>query len=725
MKRRSKSVSNIYFLQDGNSSSHIIRRKSNRLSVRQTTVMNGALKLNPFPENEKSKLGVSANVTSSDNREKQTIEKKSPEMRLNDRSDLNDASKIAELLEKKDRRLVDSGFMDSPTCSEHSRSTNESHSPIKDMQSNDLHTASITSAAVKKWKHYKIAMEAYRKSSGKSPDDPESDGISSAMSLPVRGGKNDAARRSIFNYWDVNLDGCILETAEQSQTDRNSVNSSGSSVDPDFSPAQKQEQADALCFDYRSLLRSKGLKKGHRNSITQLKGRDSKRISVESDIITDIDTMVGFSPNGIVPEPTVIKDEEKNDSQRNSASDSQPEKIVWSHYDNYFQQKSDVTYISLNDVNPKKQSATSSYEKKARSNTDLSDVVFESDGVNLRDSQLIRKRNFSSSNIISPSADPPSPLMAALPPANDSQKFHTIASSARLAKLLKRQQRKGATVRSKEKSKRLNEISVISGPINLENGSTITEPTGKPPLSRDSSAESILDNKSIDMSTEEKAERPVFLNLERRSVNERKLGRKFRLGSTKSRSLSQLHVIGSTSLTSTPVDSASEEFAFHRAVSEKLSVDAMLDGMAKVDLNNGAGIFSTLTRRRLSSPFHKKKTFKSSTKRRSIKASDIVHTQLNANGNNNNNAILYDTACNRSYSESIFRVTGPISSCGTVCQSDSCLDKFLLQNASENMRISSICTNCNGKPNYLEQNQPHLLELVTNVTKTTEFLAGN
>ena len=610
-------------LHSGGSS--IALRNSSCFLTSQETDKHGAFAKTQLLENgksDKSKLHLNDKMTSFDKREKLWRESYRNDML---RSDLNNQF-TTDIPERRGRKQVDSGFVDS--CSEYSRSVSDSHSPTREMTTvSDYSADSITSAAVKKWKHYKRAMDAYRKSSTKNDDlSPGNDtiGLSNVMSLPVRVGKNDAERQSIFTFWDQDPDQ-NLEVLDET-TQNGSSNTDGVCL---FNPSDK---GDMLSFDYRSLLRSKkGSKKPRDSLVEQLKMRDSKRFSVESDVITDIDALAGFSPTERCPNPI------KKDTNSKISDGAQPEKIVWSHYDNYFKPKCEVSYISLNDA--KKQfpcsgggSENAVEEAKTRSSLDLRTLPTDDETVNLRDSQLIRKRNLSSSNILNSnqgdSGIPP------LPPTNDSQKFYTIASSARLAKLLKRQQRRSTYKKTKTANS-------SSPDHDTEKRGPTTEPCGRPTSDdHDSpfSGENVVRaSASSDNLMNEGLERPTYLAVERNRLSEKKLARKFRLGSSKSRSLPQLQVIGNASLSSatTPVDS--EPVGFNRSSSEKLNSDAVMDGMARLDINGSSGFFTTLTRRRLSSPFQKKKNFRSSSRRRSIKASDIVHMQLNTNNSNNNN----------------------------------------------------------------------------------------
>ena len=640
LRRRSLSVSLSSEITHGDvaSANTIVRRKSSRHAGMQEIEKHYTAtdsRLWEIERNFKSKLHFNDKIASFDKREKLLMGSTHTDI---PRSDLkNQLAK--DLSERRDRKQVDSGYADS-NCSEQSRSVSDSYSPTKDMNTvSDFSADSVTAAAVKKWKHYKRAMSAYRKSSEKNNDDlsPGNDDIgpSSVMSLPVRVGKNDVKRQSIFNFWDKDQDQ-IPEVPEMTtQTGSNNLIGKDAPVEGDMCILKTSEKGDMLSFDYRSLLRtSSALKKCRGSPVQQLKLRDSNRFSVESDIITDIDAIAGFSPSERCS--CAVKE------QTTDTSGNQPEKIVWSHYDNYFKPRLEVSYISLNDA--KKRSSGSEDSKnslnsgaKTRSVLDLRTLSADSDSVNLRDQQLIRKRNLSSSTLLlSHSGETGMPPIS---PSNDAHKFHTVASAARLAKLVKRQQRKSA-FKHKVRASTLS-VSNVDSEKRAPAADSCGSPTAKDLPNSACTSESLVQNSTLfDKHSGHKGlTRPTHLDVEQNQLSEKKLARKFRLGSNKSRSLPQLQVIGANNLSNTgsPLDGSSESFLFSRSASEKLSSDSILDGMSKLEIHGNSGFFATLTRRRLSSPFHKIKNFKSSTKRRSIKASDIVHTQLNTNANNNSN----------------------------------------------------------------------------------------
>ena len=554
------------------------RRKSKRLSARLSAAKYGAIELRDLIENDEKVTVSSAKVRSKNTR-----------FSLESHSD---AETSASSTDQHRNGSIDI----SPTieCVQYF-----SQSP----------SSEVASAAVKKWKHYKRAMAAYRQSAEKSHDETRNPSAKSFpfLSLPLRRPLNEELDKGRL------LGHSSDSPVKVSHNENNNVNGGTSSI---FQPAV----SDDLNFDYRSLRRTTVQKQQNRRSrIDQLKINDFKRFSIESDIITDIDTLAGFDEkteiSNFVPRRlSRVGDKSTKESSSNSEVNV-PEKIVWCHYNNYFKPKSDMRLTPLRDLKAS-MNGLGKKTMKSRSSVDLSASPPENSDVNLRDKKLIKKRNFSSSTLTLHRHHKPRASSPAL--TNDAYKYHTIASSKRLTKIFRRQHKK-ATEMEKEKQ-RSNSTEHSDTPTDLaspiSDGQTVTDIAdsmrkGTPSLSSNNHT-----------SSEDVSSKP-------KRFSKKRMSNKFRF----SRSLPQLQVIENGKLPSPLYDGDMPVAGHYRLLSERKSADSVLDKMSKLELNQEAGFFSSLSRRRLSGPFRKKKVFRTS--KRSIKACDIVHTQLNSNNSNN------------------------------------------------------------------------------------------
>ena len=491
-------------------------------------------------------------------------------------------------------------YDESSTCSEGSRSSNLSGSPSR-RASRDY---SSMTGTVKSLKRYKLAMEAYRKSAEKSLDDGESNEQKvDSSSSPVSGADRSSSEKS--RVFDWNLSNSSDKPEKVSLNENNNVELEA------FSDG-KQCHGVNLNLDYRSLLRNTALKR------KKLDGFDSNRASIDTDVITDIDIMVGITSNESTSEsdrrqsseydlysPRNSNDVSDFDQVDSYKSDPQsPEVIMWPEYNTYVKSKASSRQLGFKNrfATLSKERSQSALEAKSKSSFDLSvddDYLPSCGTVNLRDKQLIKKRNFSSSNLCLASNHQPRPSVFTLPTSsrNEPSKFHTISSSTRLGKLLRRQQQR---------------ISAAGSP---------SDEIG--PDKRFIHASSCDLPSSIDENGEEhndtRHRSTLFVKNPHQS---RSSSRKLCLSSTMSQSLPALRVITEGRQTNPMINVGPN------SILRQLSHSDIIE----TDTTNEKRDFLTLTRRKFST-LRRKTTSAFSLKRRSLKPSDIIHTKLNTNNN--------------------------------------------------------------------------------------------
>jgi len=374
------------------------------------------------------------------------------------------------------RSLSHSRLLDSPRSRSSSIVSNKSTKT--DVDCDD------SGQSVRQWKHYKRAMEAYRKSAEKAKacadgcDTPNSD------SRDGTGTHSVFERVSIYDMWDTRSRASTPSNDERSTIFESPSKDFGSPVRVDLSPAWRgrnelstpirkwgakiDEPNQHLSLDYRTVVkrtpsRSKGgwtlLRQSFRRSNRE---PTSMRKSMEPDPITDIDSMIGLSDYSDVPKSDVDSDEPVTSFDVCSPENvsEEPEKIVWSGLKDLTKDKvpevgefarpslkmrlaalekrgqdtSSLVDIICQDALVGKQSRRQSEEM--RSQGDLSDT-------NLRDNEIIRKRNLSlSSGALhfkehGKSVESIKASHRVFPQFGGN--FHTIASPARLAKMLRKQ----------------------------------------------------------------------------------------------------------------------------------------------------------------------------------------------------------------------------------------------------------------------------------------------
>lgn len=489
-------------------------------------------------------------------------------------------------------------FEDSSTCSEHSHSSNPSQT-----SRSPHHDYSKTTGTVKSLRRYKLAMEAYRKSAEKSLEDSEHPEQKTADSTTSPISRTDRSGSEKSRVFDWNFSNSVDEVEKVSHNANNNVNFD------DISDCQHCNGVN-LNLDYRSLLRDSALKR------KKLDGFESNRASMDTDMITDIDIMVGLTSNESNSESDRRQSSEYDLSSPRHSNDfdhfdsyksepQSPEVITWPEYDTYVRS---ISSTKRRDYQSRfatltKDRSRSALETRSKSTLELSfdeDHSTSSDQsrVNLRDKQSIRKRNLSSSNLLlstSPQSRPSLPTLSTRP-RNDPSKFHTISSSTRLGKLLRKQQQRTATTPSEE--------------ISVEKAFILASTSDLP---------GSIDENSATQSNVHRRSTLFVKNQHSRSRNSavEANSRKLSLSSALSQSLPALRVITEGRPSNSMINAGPGGFSRQLSHCD----------INEMDRKKGSGLrkkFSTLKR---------KTTFAFSSRRRSLKPSDIVHTKLNTNNN--------------------------------------------------------------------------------------------
>ena len=314
---------------------------------------------------------------------------------------------------------------------------------------------SSTTAALKKLKHYQRALEAYRRSAEKARED-RSDSTCYAYSLPLRGArKNVFEKDSMFNFMSSKINYSSPEgddrVSESDKSTYHSSNSGESVANEDLTAIRrwpfvpmtgdvrsKFGEEDSLDIDYRSALRYHSLKRT-KNAGSKISQESRDRIrSLDPEIVTDIDVIVGFPSKNDGYSPSG-----SDKSSQESINSLEPEKIVWPGYEKYLRAKSDPSRFPRSSLKmrlaamEKKGIDSRPLEALERQESTPRSPQHENPYVNLRDNQIIRKRNLSRSN---PSTFQSSqlkiPLILPSLTVPATGKYHTVASPGRSARIL-------------------------------------------------------------------------------------------------------------------------------------------------------------------------------------------------------------------------------------------------------------------------------------------------
>ncbi|XP_076807528.1 uncharacterized protein LOC143450749 isoform X2 [Clavelina lepadiformis] len=393
-----------------------------------------------------------------------------------------------------------SGFLDSPLsrCS--------SILSRRSLKTDTDEDSATPQKAVRQWKHYKRAMEAYRKSAEKARTGRSCENLSS-NTLPLRG-RSIFERESIYDFWDPKIPSYSPERRRSSDVTNinEETNDADSSRASDDIPAWEREpirstpswqfrgDQNTLSLDYRSLLRRKSSKSSTKSpnwSPLRNSFRRSCRHSMEPDSITDIDAMIScgsttnFSDNTMVSNFHDCEDDSKNDSDVDAVTENvskkSPERIVWSGYEKYLKSKAESEKLPRTSfgmrlaVLEKRKLPPISHECDEVSSATGSgsypevkplDTLSQQDlsGTNLRDNKMIRKRNLSLSNTMLNFHHKALEVFQASHMSSYRQ-YHTVASPARLSKILRRRAKKAA-------------LSPLSSPYTLKRSSHRTSSLG-------------------------------------------------------------------------------------------------------------------------------------------------------------------------------------------------------------------------------------------------------
>ena len=329
--------------------------------------------------------------------------------------------------------------------------------------------ASRSLATVKSLKHYQRAMEAYRRSAEKAFGASEN---SYANSLPSRGTRSNFERDSLFEFLGSRPSYASPESDDKlSESDRSSGISAANDDDITsmrrwpFVPMSgdvrsKFGDENSLNLDYRTALRHGSLRRTGSSCANLSSAKHSpNRKSIDPEVVTDIDSIVGLgaSDNVDFDNDGKLNSPEDRNASTNSRDREEPEKIVWSGYEKYLRAKEDPKQFPRSSIKMR----LAAMEKKGIDSRSLKAMEYdlspsstlkpvqdeESPYVNLRDNRIIRKRNLSRSNSSQSSSQSETQT---LPRDHDLTAFksHTIATPARISRLLLKQSSKLSPVYS-------------------------------------------------------------------------------------------------------------------------------------------------------------------------------------------------------------------------------------------------------------------------------------
>ena len=508
------------------------RRRPSRLAVKQETALQGAKEItrqlsnkttspntNPFVSSVSNNSDKSPNIPESDlcASPLRTPSLNSPASE----NDIKSASEIivqslnGEAVNKNDEYSAAGGFSTRHRSLTHSgtpnfpignRARSSSLRPTSTRDINDAvkHSNSVSrgSTSVKQLKHYQRAMEAYRRSAEKASGTSKTSCYTN--SLPLRGFRRSVFERdSIFDYCGPRLTHTSPESDDKlSESGRSydQSSSSGASVSNDedittirrwpFVPMSgdvrsKFGDENSLNLDYRLVLRHGSLKRteSSRAKLSLAKSSPNHQ-SLDPDVVTDIDAIAGFG----MPDE-VESDKGANLSSSNASTTSEkdqdkiePEKIVWSGYEKYLRAKQDTKQFPRSSFKMRlaamERKGIDSRSFEAMEN-DLSPTSTlksvneeESSHVNLRDNQIIKKRNISRSN--SSRTDHPKAAQTHLA-LQILSKSHTIASPSRLSRLLMKESNRLSPVSSPSHSRPNRSSSLKDTSVSQELGETTSK----------------------------------------------------------------------------------------------------------------------------------------------------------------------------------------------------------------------------------------------------------
>ena len=447
------------------------RRRSSRLRVKEETAKLGAKEVleyfcsakNRVPPTETSQVSTSASQSTKVPESDRCPSPSFPKLRKGSallRKSLSEETKADEPSRLNNYNIRRQTLSGAPTTCIGSRPRSSSIMSSMSVKINS-DNAETTSAAVKKLKHYQRAMEAYRRSAEKTQETSQT---VSYKSLPFRGMRRSFERETIVNFWGTGLDHTTPEGDDKiSESDKSHESDNSSEAGEDISTLRRWPfvpvtgdtrtlfgNENSLSLDYRSALRNGSLKRSVRMRGNSSAARNPNRQSIDPDIVTDIDAMVGLASSD--PERTDFsaKCSTKNGHEVICRANSGPEKIVWSGYEKYLRSKSDLEQIPRTSFKMRLAALEKkgidakpyeSLEQPVTTSAPKSLQETESPYVNLRDNQIIRKRNVSRSNSLLLHA-PTGAVMPLIKPA-DNSKYHTLQSPARMAKLLRKQRSEG------------------------------------------------------------------------------------------------------------------------------------------------------------------------------------------------------------------------------------------------------------------------------------------
>jgi len=487
----------VNFPNKQNKTSTWLRKRPSRLSVKQETALQGARVISRQISNKSTTPTKNVRLTNSENpHNTSTVPEsdKTPSLNspmsekfanssltkvsnfCNDESVPSVAMNPSQSIQGRQRSSTHSGTSNvSPISRARSSSLKPTSTRGPNAENIVKHSNSVSgsSAALRKLKHYQRAMEAYRRSAITAAD--HSEASSYTNSLPLRGARKSVFERdSIFELWGSRFNYSSPESDDKlSESDRSNdqcSSSSGTSASNEdissirrwpFVPMSgdvrsKFGDENSLSLDYRSVLRHGSLKRteSSRAKLSLVKS-DPYHQCTDPEVVTDIDAIAGFG----------MPDKELNDganvnspSKVSTVSDedkSEAEKIVWSGYEKYLRTKQGTKQLPRTSfkmrlaVMEKKGIDSKSFEAMENDLSPTSTLKStkdeESPYVNLRDNQIIRKRNLSRSNSTRTDSLKAAQILQAVGALS---KSHTIASSSRLSRLLKSKSQKLSPVPS-------------------------------------------------------------------------------------------------------------------------------------------------------------------------------------------------------------------------------------------------------------------------------------
>nr|XP_009862217.2 uncharacterized protein LOC104266813 isoform X2 [Ciona intestinalis] len=376
----------------------------------------------------------------------------------------------------RDRSQSYSGVLDSPRSRCSSVLSTNSLKIDSDAADSNVSEEGGSHKSVKQWKHYKRAMEAYRKSAQRAKakaaaanQEPGSTKVDSPLhshSIFERG--------SIYDLWD-NKSHSSTPTVEDEGMNTDLCSDFGSSRHSDeypiwngnspVSPSIRDwnysvEDTDHLSLDYRTLMASNKPKNGWmlvQNAVTHRGVKNEYRKSMEPDSITDIDALMMEFDEKVSSKDDDDECNEKtsfdltqNKTNSPSLSPVSPEKIVWPEYEKLVKAKFEVCQhpnssfkMRLAALEKKGVKSMCSFEQdmnemdsdKSRTSSTTDTDMLNS---NLRDKSIIRKRNLSLSNSYLNQRQA-SDMCGETKTFSQHRHYHTVASPARLSKLLRKQ----------------------------------------------------------------------------------------------------------------------------------------------------------------------------------------------------------------------------------------------------------------------------------------------